>query len=533
MTIMDKEENINVKNKKIIKKKEDNKKNNSKVEENVPKKKKRQHYLLYKLISFILIIMTIITLGTLIYKDIFPIFYLVPIIIASAICLFVISFILNKTILRSWIKNIFSFFSMVIIVVEILILLFGTTTLKFLSNLTDTGYRVETFGVYVLEDSSYKRIDDLSSKKITYLSHNDEANMKEALELLKKDINYEEESADSLANLINIIETGKTDAIFLETSYADIIREEFNESYDKLKLIKTYDVVDIVNVMTSDTDITKDSFIIYISGIDTAGNVASKARSDVNILLAINPESKEILMINTPRDYHVTLASKGKKDKLTHAGIYGIEESVKTLENLYDIDIDYYGRINFTSFVKIVNALDGIKVDVPKAICEQNSNRSKKDGDLICLSKGYQTLNGEQALALARHRKTIGDRKRGENQMLILEAIINKAISPKIITKYNSILKALDDKVITNMTENEMIKFIKKQMEGEFTWNFNSISANGTNARGQCYSTGSANLSIIEPNQETIDDVKIAIRNLFNGEHDIFKGIEKDKKSNN
>lgn len=530
MTIMDKEDNKN----KVDKKKDKKiKKNKKEVEETLKKKKKRQHYFLYKIISFLLIIITIITLCTLIYKDIFPIFFLVPIIVVSLIALTIISFILNKTILRSWIKNIFSIISIIIIIVEVLILLFGTTTLKFLSNLTDTGYRVETFGVYVLNTSSYDNINSLENKTITYLSHNDEANMKEALGLLKKDIDYVEESADSLANLIECLEKGNTDAIILETSYADIIREEFADSYDKLKLLKTYDVVDIVNVMTSDKDITTDPFIIYVSGIDTSGNVASKARSDVNILLAINPDTKEVLMVNTPRDYHVTLASKGRKDKLTHAGIYGIEESANTLEDLYDIDIDYYVRINFTSFVRVVDSLDGIKVDVPKAICEQNSKRSKKPGDLICLSKGYQTLNGEQALALARHRKTIGDRKRGENQMMILEAIINKAISPKIITNYSSILKALDDKIVTNMTENEMIKFIKKQMDGDFTWSFNSISANGTDARGQCYSTGSSNLSIIEPDLDTIEDVKKALDNLSNGEHDIFKGIDKDKKNNN
>ena len=517
MTILDKEKNI-----------EDKKKNKNNNKKPKPKevKKKHQPYLLYKIISFILIVITIITLGALIYKDIFPIFYLIPIVIVILIIVGVISFILNKNVLRAWIKNVFSIISVLIITIEVLILFFGTTTLKFIANLTDTGYRVETFGIYTLDSSTYKSVNDLEGKMIYYLNHNDDKNIRKSLELIKEDINFEYDYADSLADLIDVLNNGEADAILMETSYADIVREEFPESYEKLRLVKTYDLVDVVDVMTSDKDITKDPFIVYISGTDTSGSIANKSRSDVNILLAINPKTNKILLVNTPRDYHVTLASKGKLDKLTHAGIYGVEESVKTLENLYDIDIDYYARINFTSFVKIINLLDGIKVDVPKAFCEQNSNRSKLDGDLICLSKGYQTLNGEQALALARHRKTIGDRKRGENQMLILKAVINKAISPKIITKYNSLLKALDDKVVTNMTENEVIKFIKKQMKEEFSWDFETISADGQNARGQCYSTGRANLSIITPDENSIANVKKAINNLLNGEENLLLGIE-------
>lgn len=506
MTILDKEE----KNERLKRK----------------KKKKKQHIIFYKMLSFLLIIMTIITLGTVIFNELLPISYLIPIIIVLMVIIYTITFILNKNKLKAWIKNIFSSVAVLLIILEVLLLFFGTKTLKFLSNLADTGYRVETYGVYVLETSDYKKINDLNNKKIMYLGSDNLDNVNETLDKIKKEISIDVDHKGILGELLESLDKGETDSILMESSYESIIKDEFEEYYDKLRLITTYDVVDIVDVQKSEKDITKDPFMVYISGIDTSGNVASKARSDVNILLAINPNTHHILMINTPRDYYVTLPSKGNKDKLTHAGIYGIEESVKTLSGLYDKNIDYYARINFTSFIKIIDALGGIKVNVPKHFCEQDSKRSFKQGDLICLNPGLQQLNGEQALALSRHRKTIGDRARGKNQMLVLEATINKAISPKIITKYNSILNSLSGRVVTNMTSEEMVNFIKKQMTDNATWNFDTISANGVNASRPCYALGNLNASVIEPYEDTVAAVKLAISNLYNGETDVLKGTD-------
>ncbi len=490
------------------------------------KKKKKQHNIAYKILSFLLIVITILTLGTIIFKELLPISYLIPLIIIMLVVIYAITYILNKRKLKSWIKNIFSLLAILLIILEACILFFGTKTLQFLSNLADTGYRVESYGVYVLDTSSYKEIKDLHDKTITYLNIGDLDNINEVLGKIKKEININTEHKDMLGDLLTSLTDGSTDAILLESSYEAIIKDEFEEYYDKIRLIKSYETVDIVDVQKSEKDVTKDPFLVYISGIDTSGNVASKARSDVNILMAINPNTHQVLMINTPRDYYVTLATKGKKDKLTHAGIYGIEESVKTLTNLYGKEIDYYARINFTSFVKIIDALGGIKVNVPKSFCEQNSKRSFKPGDLICLSPGLQQLNGEQALALSRHRKTIGDRARGRNQMLVLEATINKAISPKIITKYNSILNSLSGRVVTNMTSDEMVRFIKRQMEDGINWDFSTISANGLNASRECYAVGNLKASVIEPYEDTIKAVKLALDNLYNGEKDVLKGTE-------
>ena len=505
--------------------KEDKAINNKKTTKH-PKKKKKQHLLLYKLISFILVVLSVGTISYVIYNEVFTFYYMIPIIIVVAIILFVICFILNKERLRSWIKNIFAFFAILIMVFDVLMLLYGTQTLKFISNLTDTGYRVETFGVYVLDNSTYTSLNDLENKTIYYLDHEDDTNIRKALSKVEEEVTVENDYSETLEQLLNSLESSETDAILVETSYESVMEDEFESIYQDLRLIDTIDIVGMVETIKSDVDITKDPFIVYISGIDTKGNVASKARSDVNILLAVNPETHEVLLVNTPRDYYVTLASKGKKDKLTHAGLYGIEESINTLNELYGIDINYYARVNFTSFVKIVDALDGIKVNVTLNFCEQDSNRSFASGDLICLNKGTQTLNGEQALAYARHRKTIGDRKRGENQMLILEAIINKALSPKILTNYSELLAALDGKVTTNMTANEIYKFSKRQLSKSPTWNFQTISVTGEDSRMPTYSLGSAKSSVIIPDNESVAKASKALSNLLNGVEPIIESDE-------
>ncbi|MCH5167140.1 MAG: LCP family protein [Erysipelotrichales bacterium] len=501
-----------------------NKKKNKKAKKVNKKKKsvKKVPVMRYKVLSFLLIVLTVITFINLFVESIFSFFYLLPIAAFSFFIIFFISFILNKNKLKRWIKRIFSLFAILIIIFELLMILFGTNTLKFIASITDTGYRVETFGVYVLNDSSYNSLFDVNDKTFGYLDEGE--TIKEALKKISKQIDYERVSKSTTNDLVNSLINEETDAILMDISYEAILRDEQSEKYSRLRLIDKIDVVDIVDTIKSNVNITKDPFVVYISGIDTSGNIASKARSDVNILLAVNPNTKNVVMVNTPRDFYVTLHSKNKKDKLTHAGLFGVEESLMTLSDLYDVDIDYYVRINFTSFVKIVDELGGVKVNVPISFCEQNSKRSKKDGDLICLKQGSQTLNGEQALALARHRKTIptGDRGRGENQMLVLEAIISKAMSPKIVTKYNSLVNALKGRVTTNMDSNQILSFARKQLKNNDVWNFTSLSATGSDSSGVCYATGSGKAYVMEPDKESVSRIKSALNQLFDGEQEIL-----------
>ena len=495
-----------------------------------PTKKKAKRHLnpiFYKILLFILIVTTVVSFSYIIIEEIFSLYGLIPFMIAAVVFIIIVTIVMNSK-LRRWVKNIFSLLSIIVIAIELLFSIYGAQAFNLLNNITDTGYRVETFGVYVNAGSSFNDINDLTNKTITYLHMEDDTQTNTALEKFNKDTNleYTLDSKDSLEDLIKYLSDNKTDAIFMSKSYEDIVKEEYKDDYSHLKLIYSFDIVNYVKTETSGKDVTKDTFTVYISGIDTSGKVGTKARTDVNILLSVNPKTHQVLLINTPRDYYVPLKTSGKNDKLTHSGIYGLEESIGTLENLYGVDIDYYVRINFTSFIKIINALGGIDVEVSKSFCEQDSDRNFDNQ--ICLKKGKQKLNGEQALAYARHRKTLpqGDMSRGENQMVILEAIMKKAMSPAIIKGYSGLINALTGNVITNMSTDTMTSFAKKQISKNTDWNFTSISATGVSETKPCYSLGNARASVVVPDELSINNIKQAITNIYNDKSDLTENFE-------
>ena len=490
--------------------------------EDIKKKttKKKKSSFIYQLIVFIALIITVITLGYLTYTGIFSLFYLVPAAVVLVIVLFWMAIKVGKRITPTWVKVLLCLISILLSIVEIFIMNYGTKTEEFIFKILDDGKRVTTYNVYVLSDSDYKELNDLNGKKITYLNSDDDTEIREALGKVESEIEITDDYLDSLDELLQSLTDNKTDAIFFESSYEDIIREEFKDSYDNLESIYSVKIEDQIKTLKSNKDISKDTFTVYISGVDTAGKkISSKARSDVNILLTINPKTSQITMISTPRDSYVMLHTKQKNDKLTHAGIYGIEESVKTLEDLYDIEIDYYARVNFSSFISIVNTLGGVTIDVPKSFCEQNSKRSKKQEDLICLKKGKRTLNGEQALAYARNRHNFsgGDFARGDHQMELLKAIINKCMTPTILGKYTKLLESLGDKVTTNMGKDDITKFINKVLMSGKGFTFETYGLEGTLGREVCASTGKSKLSVVKLKEESINTAKGKIKNTYDG----------------
>lgn len=486
-------------------------------QKNKRRKKNKYRNMFYKIFSFIFVIMNVITFSFAIYNDILPLNILF-IYFILVVCLI---FLFNSR-LRLFLKRILLVITMLLIFIEVIVLIYGTNTLDFIKNITDNGKRIDEYGIYVLKNTEYSKLADLNDLSFGYLSSEEEKKMSVLIEKIDQKIDFSYHKEEEQDTLFDKLKIGTYKAIIMEKSKISIIKDNDESIYNLIKEIDTIKIETKINTLKSTKDITKDPFFVYISGIDTTGSVQNKARSDVNLLIGVNPRTKNILMISTPRDYYVKLHSKGKMDKLTHSGIYGVEESLMTLSDLYDEKIDYYARVNFTSFLSIVNTLGGIEVDVPINFCEQNSKREHGDKE-ICLKKGKQKLNGEQALALARHRHSFatGDRARGENQMEILEAIINKAMSPSIITKYNSLLSSLNNKVSTNMTSEEMLKFVKKQINRTSGWKFTKISANGSDSKGSCYSTGTSLAYVMKPDETTLEKIKTMIDSLVNGDEEL------------
>ncbi|MDM5188225.1 LCP family protein [Bacillus sp. DX4.1] len=239
--------------------------------------------------------------------------------------------------------------------------------------------------------------------------------------------------------------------------------------YNKAKAVVSDAYAKIEKSDKRDKDVKplKDNISILIMGVDGSDirktQYGEAVRTDALLLATINKDDKSVKLVSIPRDSRVYIPSRKKMDKITHAHVFGGVESTRdTVEKFLNVPVDYYVKFNFDSFVKIVDSLGGIDVDVPVTFTEQDS---KDQAGMIHLEKGNQHLNGEQALALARTRKIDSDAMRGQRQQLVIEAIAKKAMSVQSISKLGSMLDAIDSNMKTNLTFDDMLS-ITKNMAG-------------------------------------------------------------------
>lgn len=471
------------------------------------KKKSNKNNLLSfrKYLCIFIVILSVIVSGLVYFINVFPLeYFLVFISLIIIIDLVVISLLLSK----GHIKNIIGgFLALILIVIMTLGINYGLNTMNFLKSFGFSNYKTESYSILVLKSSEAKSINDLNNKTIGYLPNNNNEGLSKVVGKIKKKINYTEKINEDVGNLITSLIKEKVDAIILDDARLDILKEENNEEYNLLKKIDSLSVDVKSEKIGKEVDVTNSSFNIYVSGIDTYGSINKVSRSDVNILITVNPITKKILLTNIPRDYYVKLHKNGKYDKLTHAGIYGIDESINTLEDLFDTKINYYVKVNFTSLVDIVDALDGITVTSPYSFVSQ---------DGYSYVKGDNIIDGKKALSFARERKSFkeGDRTRGENQQRVLTALINKAMSPKIITNYTNLLTSLKGKFVTNISDEDITKLIKMQLKNNSSWTIKSISVNGTDAMDYVYSYNKTKLYVMKPDYETVNNAKEQIKKV-------------------
>ena len=258
------------------------------------------------------------------------------------------------------------------------------------------------------------------------------------------------------------------------------------------------------------TPINEDGiFTVYISGIDTFGAVSTRSRSDVNIMAVVNTNTRQVLLISTPRDYYVPLSiSGGVRDKLTHAGIYGVDVSKDTLAMLYGIDIDYYFRVNFSGFEKLIDSLGGVTVQSDYTF----------DAGGYHYEKGANHLNAEEALAFARERYSFaeGDRQRGRNQMAVITGVINRMLSPAVLNDFSGLMEGLEEAFESDIPYDGLAGLVRMQLSDGGAWNIVTYSVDGTGKRASTYSMSSS-VYVMEPDQDTVDHAKELISQVENG----------------
>ena len=361
----------------------------------------------------------------------------------------------------------------------------------------------DVVSVVVLKNSSYEYIEDLKGKVFSALATSDE-HVDNMLSTIKA-TNGETPNVRRYSGVltwVNALYSGEVSCLVMNESYRSIIEDDYENFSDETRVIYSKNYVTEVDT-TTNTDLTKNTFSVYISGIDTYGTISTKSRSDVNMIVTVNPNTKQILLTSIPRDYYIPFnVLGGERDKLTHSGLYGVEETKGNVENYFGVNIDYYVRVNFTSLIDIVDAIGGIEVDNPRAFGE--------------FSQGTIHLNGTQALAFSRERHAFadGDKERGRNQMRVITGIINKVISPSIITNYMSLLNSLHSSFQTNLTDDQMISLLRMQINDMSAWNIESISVDGNGNTLYSPIYGSS-LYMMVPDDASVETAKQKINQLY------------------
>ena len=382
----------------------------------------------------------------------------------------------------------------------------------FTSRLNATSnYSNYSMSIAVLADSPIENISQVTS--VMGPTGTDKDNIQQLMNDLKATQNKEltvEESSSYLAAYKSLL-AGYTKAIILNSVFENIIESEYPDYTSKIKKIYTKELTKMVE---TPKDVKGDSFNVYISGIDTYGPISSVSRSDVNIIMTVNRETKKILLTTTPRDSYVSIADGGnnQKAKLTHAGIYGVDASIHTLENLYGIDLNYYARLNFTSFLKLIDLLGGVDVHNDQDFTSLHGK--------FHFPVGNVHLDSEQALGFVRERYSLadGDRDRGRNQQKVIVAILQKLTSTEALKNYDSIIKGLQDSIQTNMPLETMMNLVNTQLESGGTYKINSQDLKGTGRMDlPSYAMPESNLYMMEISESSLESVKAAINDVMEG----------------
>ena len=379
-----------------------------------------------------------------------------------------------------------------------------------IDKISNGNIQTTTVSVLVKKDNTFQKIEDLDGKQFGIMKNIDRENTDFMLNRLNEQFTNQVSKTEyaSGEEMLQDLLDDKTDAIIMNEGFRDSFNLIDKKFESDTKVIYTLDKQKTIENLKS-ASVTKESFIVYISGIDTTGPITTTSRSDVNMLMAVNPVKKKIGLVFIPRDYYVPLqchdgvCETGAMDKLTHAGLYGVEVSQATIENILGVDINYNIRINFDTLTTMVDALGGIDIN------------SDQDVDLLhgagCnIKQGENHVNGACALGFARERYAYnaGDRHRGENQQEVIRAMINKMTTTNIIKNYESILNAVQGMFQTNMKTDEIAALIQMQINDLAKWDVQSTLVDGTGDMVPTYSYGSTPLYVMRPDKDTISSAK-------------------------
>ncbi len=377
--------------------------------------------------------------------------------------------------------------------------------------LAEEQFQTRAISVIVLKDSVIKNEHQLPDHLLSHVSYVDESTMDYTVDQIESEVGkISLDDSSDFHQLVTKLYQKDVDAIILDEAFRSLVEQEkehFNEETRVIYQVKR----DEAAVSAKSVDVTQKPFLVYVSGNDEYGDLTTVSRSDVNMLVGINPVTQQILLISIPRDIYYPLHRNGQYDKFTHTGMYGLQESIDTLTDIIDQDINYYVRMNFTSFMDIVDALGGITVNSSEAFTTKIGGYHIQEGE--------NHLNAKQALAFVRERKSFidGDFARGRNQQRMISAIVKKVCSPAILTSFSGVLDTVSQSIETNMLSDEMNALVSMQLSDMPDWDIQSYQITGDSASMPCYSLG-MNASVIIPHELSIQQASDYIDQLMANE---------------
>ncbi len=469
-------------------------------------------------------ILSVVFMGLIFKLDVLPTKYFIAASIIL-ILLALICFLLQFRKHAHWAGKIISF-------IVILIMIFGSVyvakTIYTLNSVTKVkAYQTDKIVIGVLADDPAESLGDAKDYKFGIMAGNDRSKVDLAITQMNNSLDSEIDTVEynSYSEQVQALYDGKIDAMIYNQALDELIEEKNPGFLEKVRIIDNFNVeTEVYMEDIPDLPITKEPFVVFLSGMDVYGELEQTSRSDVNIMACVNPTTKQVLLVSVPRDAYVEIPgiTYGEKDKLTHAGMYGIQYSIASMEEIFDLDIRYYVRINFTSLIMMVDALGGIDVESDYAF---STYYKQYDADTDTWSyyeydRGMNHLDGVHALAFARERMNAagGDYQRAKNQQKVIAALLEKIKSPAFLTGYTGLLSSLEGKMDTNFTSQQLASLVKMQLNDGADWNIVSSSVYGISSQEYCASYAGAPLDVEVLDDDSIDAVKEVIDKLMKGQ---------------
>lgn len=487
-------------------------------------KRRQNRHLGGKILAILQLILSVVFMGLIFKLDVLPTKYFIAASIIL-ILLALICFLLQFRKHAHWAGKIISF-------IVILVMIFGSVyvakTMYTLGSVTKVKtYQTDKIVIAVLADDPAQSLADAEDYKFGIMAGNDRSKVDLAITQMNSNLDSEIETVEynSYSEQVEALYTGKIDAMIYNQALDELIEEKNPGFLEKIRIIDNFKVeTEVLMEDVPDLPITKEPFIVFLSGMDVYGDLEQTSRSDVNIMACVNPTTKQVLLVCVPRDAYVEIPgiTYGEKDKLTHAGMYGIQYSIAAMEEIFDLDISYYVRINFTSLIMMVDALGGIDVESDYAFSTyyKQYNADTDTWTYYEYKKGMNHLDGIYALAFARERMNAagGDYQRAKNQQKVIAALLEKIKSPAFLTGYTGLLSSLEGKMDTNFTSQQLASLVKMQLNDGADWNIVSSSVYGISSEEYCASYAGSPLAVEVLDDDSIEAVKEVIEKLMKGE---------------